>query len=208
MRSICLVLALLPCRALAQAPAFDPARVGPDDAPMPAAFAVGQDHWVAVNLSLLQPTQLRLQASVLRGERRSFAVEAFGGSELVEGMYGFGGRLLWTALHDGIDDALMISPGLGVHFLPEKGRKWEYALWDGTVYRNSPRTPRTYIAADVDISWVHQYAPHFAWESGLKLGVAGKVGGTWGKDRANVQRSLMFGKDCYPLLNVFWGFRF
>ncbi|MBY0230009.1 MAG: hypothetical protein K2W96_12065 [Gemmataceae bacterium] len=202
MRRLCLVLALLPATAAAQRPAFDPAVATPDDAP------VGQQHWVAVHLSLFQPTQLRVQATVARGERASLAVEAFGGSELVEFMYGFGGRLLWTALHDGVDDALMVSPGLGVHFLPEKGRRFEYALWDGLVYRNSPRTPRTYLAADVDISWVHQFAPHFAWEMGLKLGLAAKVGGEWGKDRIPVQRSLMFGKDLYPLANVFWGFRF
>src|SRR5262249_6619356 len=133
---------------------------------------VGQQHWFATHLSLLQPTTATLQLTLFRKGDVSYAAEVYAGSVLFEAMYGGGGRAIWTAADDGDADALLISPGVGVHILPAHSSShvfYSTYTFDPRVTRRD-KTARAYGVFDVDISWLHEFAPHFAWEMGLKLG--------------------------------------
>jgi hypothetical protein len=81
-----------------------------------------------------------------------------------------------------------------VHFLPAHNN---YLFTDHA-------TQRAYLAADVDISWLHDFSPRIGYEVGIKLGIAGRVTG----DSDSYPHGVMFSKDLYPLINVFSGFRF
>ena len=58
------------------------------------------------------------------------------------------------------------------------------------------------------MSWLHDFGEHFGWEMGVKLGVAARVSGEWGNLEFGPPRSLTFGRDAFPIANLFWGFRF
>jgi hypothetical protein len=194
---VCLAFASF---AVAQSP--DPAPIAPP--PMPteqtpavdAPLAIGQQHWLGLYLSILQPCVATVQVTFLRRGDVSFAGELYAGSELFEVMCGGGARAIWTAASNRRGDALLIKPGLGIHVLPQR-----QAGFLGSGYE---MTARTYLAADVEISWLHDFTDSFGWEMGVKLGLAGKVTGDWGTNNP----PLSFGNDAFPIFNVFWGFRF
>jgi len=172
----------------------------------------GQQHWVSVNLSVFQPFVGRVGVKVWPRAQNSLWVEAYAGSVLVHTMYGFGVRMQHTVWTSRTSNRLMISPALGVHILPnwdaeEKtysgdpegyGRGWfsTYRSFSNTLY---------FIAGDVDISWLHDFTPHFGFELGVKFGLAGRVAGTVG---SNYPGPIMFGKNIYPIFNIYSGFRF
>jgi hypothetical protein len=56
----------------------------------------------------------------------------------------------------------------------------------------------------MDVSWLHDFSPHFGFELGMKVGVAAKVAGTLNR----YPRAVMFGRDCYPILALYSGLRF
>ena len=117
----------------------------------------------------------------------------------------FGLRLQHTAVtfHNG--DTLMVSPGVGVQILPN----WDVYVhpisgW-GWGIPDSYRNTLYFVYGDVDISWLHDFSPHFGFELGMKLGVAGLAGGNIGK---YYPRSLMIGPGAYPFVAFYSGFRF
>ena len=77
--------------------------------------------------------------------------------------------------------------------------------WGWGYARDSYTNTLYFVAGDVDISWLHDFGPHFGFELGVKLGLAGRVSGDIGK---YYPRSLMFGKDVYPIFAIYSGFRF
>lgn len=164
----------------------------------------GQQHWVSLNLSIFQPTIGRVGVKVWPRPQGSLWLEAYGGSVLFDTMYGFGVRLQYTAKTNSRGDALMLAPGLGVHIVPVWGyypgsaSRWAYS---GSYVSNS----LYFVAADLDISWLHDFTPHCGYEIGVKLGLAARVAGDIGPD---YPRALMFGSSVYPILNVYSGLRF
>lgn len=170
----------------------------------------GQQHWVSLNLGVLQPTTARLGVKVWDRPNGSLWLELYGGSVLVDAMYGFGARMQFTAKQFGNGDQLMIAPGLGTHVLPTwqaaTRRYYEsgYSNWGYHGYEYK-RSPLYFLVADVDISWLHDFSPHFGYEIGLKLGIGGRVGGEVGK---SYPRGLMFSRDFYPVVSVYTGLRF
>lgn len=183
-------------------PPADPTRTltGGSALPQLEAPAVGQQHWAAVSLVALQPTVGRVQVRVLPRENGSLWLEAYGGSVLFNGMYGFGARMQWTAHQLTPADAILVGPGLGVHILPD----W----YDYEGRGHHPRgqwTTLSYLAGDVDVSWLHDFSPRFGWELGVKVGLAGRLSGRVGRDYPDF---VMFGKDIYPIFSIFSGVRF
>lgn len=209
-------LALLTLLVLAVPATADPP---PAEPPPPGATEIlvdppptrrpGQDHWVSLNLTTLQPFTGRVGLKVWPRENGSLWLEAYGGSVLFAGMYGFGARLQYTALGTEHRDRLMIGPGFGAHIIPQ------YHTYDvvpytgpyGTMVPSAAWRARslTFLVADVDVSWLHDFSPNFGFEVGVKLGIGGRVSGDIGEDRVEW---VMFGKNFYPVVSVFSGFRF
>src|SRR5436190_377161 len=139
-RWLALLLALgLPVLASAQTPTLvekveTAPFTAPPDAPLPSPLPLGQQHLVALHLSIFQPT--------------------------------------------------------------------------AATYRPEDETIRYYLTADVNISWLHDFSPHLGWEMGMKFGIAQRIAGTWGSFFDRSARDVSFNKSMYPLVNVFWGFRF
>ena len=67
--------------------------------------AAGQQHWVAINLGVFQPTTARIAVKVWPRPQNSVWVEAYLGSALFDFMYGFGVRMQHTArtFRNGVD---------------------------------------------------------------------------------------------------------
>ena len=173
---------------------------------LPQRALGGQQHWVALNLALGQPSVGRVAVKVLPRENDSLWIEAYGGSALFDSMYGFGLRLQHTAWSVGNGDTLFISPGLGVHILPEwyttsGWRPSHFRYYQDERYRNV----LCYLAGDIDFSWLHDFSPHFGFELGLKLGIAGRISGNVGD---NYPSSVMWGSNLYPIVALYTGFRF
>ena len=169
----------------------------------------GQQHRFALNFALGQPSVARVGLKVLDRENNSVWLEAYGGSAIFDVMYGFGARLQHTAWNLGNGDSFMVSPGLGVQILPD----W-YA--SSTYYGRGPRgrwytseygsyNSLYFLAGDVDFSWLHDFSPRFGFELGLKLGLAGRLGGTVGHDYPS---GAMWGKSLYPIVAFYTGVRF
>jgi hypothetical protein len=169
----------------------------------------GQQHWVSFNLGILQPFTGRVGVKVWPRENNSVWLEAYGGSVLFDAMYGFGVRVQHTARTFGDRDSLMVSPGIGVHIVPgwtTRENRYRSEPYFGTyTYYDSSINALYYLAGDIDISWLHDFSPHFGFEFGLKLGLAGRLSGRVGDD---YPKGLMWGKDLYPILSVYSGFRF
>lgn len=170
---------------------------------------LGQQHWVSLNLGIFQPFTGRLGVKVWSRPNNSVWLEAYGGSVLFDAMYGFGVRVQHTAKEFGDRDRLMVSPGLGIHIIPkwqayEKRHSHDPYFGPQHYYEYSFNT-LYYFAGDVDISWLHDFSPYFGYEIGVKLGIAGRVAGRVGDD---YPRGIMWGKNLYPILSVYSGFRF
>ena len=170
---------------------------------------LGQQHWVSVNLGIFQPFTGRVGVKVWPRPNNSVWLEAYGGSVLFDAMYGFGVRVQHTAYDFGHGDQLMVSPGLGVHILPSwytREHRNGYDPYYGSYrYYQSSYNSLYYLAGDIDISWLHDFTPHFGYELGIKLGIAGRLSGRVGDD---YPRSVMWGKNFYPIVSVYSGFRF
>jgi hypothetical protein len=168
--------------------------------------AGGQQHWVSFNFGILQPFTGRVGVKVWSRPNNSLWLEAYGGSVLFDGMYGFGVRVQHTVRDFGTSDHLMVSPGLGVHILPQWATvEKRYDPNYGFSYYDCSYNSLYYLAGDIDISWLHDFSPHFGFEFGVKVGLAGRVSGTVGRD---YPRGVMWGKDLYPILSIYSGLRF
>lgn len=180
-------------------PTYGPERPAPSDPLPPPPPIEGQQHWVMLNLSILQPFVGRIGVKVWPRENNSLWLEAYVGSVLFDFMAGFGVRVQHTAHTFGSGGRLMVSPGLGVHVLPA------YASNHGGLFGAiSHDSGVTFLVADVDLSWLHDFTPHFGFEMGVKLGIAGHISGRIGR----YPRGVTFGRDCYPILALYSGFRF
>ena len=175
----------------------------------PPLVAGGQQHWVSVNLCVFQPFAGRLAVKVWPRVNNSLWLEAYYGSVLFDFMYGFGVRLQHTLFDFGGNDRIMLSPGLGVQILPNwlaydkvpTRDPWGYNYYYWDSYYNSV----FYVFGDIDISWLHDFSPHFGFELGVKVGLAGRVGGNLGND---YPRSVTWGSSLYPVFSLYSGFRF
>ena len=169
-------------------------------------LAPGQQHWLAVNLVGGQPSVVRAAVKVLPRPNNSLWVEAYAGSVLFEGMYGFGARLQHTAWGFRNGDTILVSPGIGLQIVPDwyadLGRRGRDGYW---VPGGSHYSSLFFLAGDVDVSWLHDFGPRLGFELGLKVGLAGRVGGTVGRC---YPRDVMWGKDLYPILALYTGLRF
>ncbi len=179
-------------------PTYAPERPVPVEELPPPPRAEGQQHWVSLNLSVLQPFAGRLGVKVWSRPNNSVWLEASLGSVLFDFMVGLGVRVQHTARTFGSGGRLMASPGLGVHVLPS------YSSGRGFFGTTGHSAGLTYLVADVDLSWLHDFGPHFGFEMGVKLGLGLKVAGRL--DR--YPRGVMFGRDLYPILALYSGFRF
>ncbi len=221
---LALLVALTPGVAAGQAPpppppppALEVPAVGVVEPPPPdplatlagqPAPATGQRHWVAVNLTTLQPFTGRVQFKVWPRPNDSLWLEAYAGSVLFDGMYGFGGRVQHTAWDSRNRDVITVGPGLGVHILPHWEASRKVRGPDGYPYRVYTANPVYFLAGDVDVAWLHDFGPHFGFELGVKVGIAGRVGGTVGDKLPAWTRGVMFGRDAYPILSLYSGLRF
>ena len=124
----------------------------------------------AANLLVFQPFAGRVQVKFLPRANGSWWAEAYAGSVLFDGMVGGGVRWQHTAWTAASGDALLVGPGLGIHLIPTNNGWHRHS---GTM---------AFLAGDVDVSWLHDFSPHFGWEFGLKVGLAGRVGGEWYRD--------------------------
>lgn len=168
--------------------------------------ALGQQHWVSFNLGVLQPFVGRVGVKVWPRLNNSLWLEAYGGSVLFEVMYGFGVRVQHTVRDFGAKDHLMVNPGLGVHVVPQWGAyTTRYDSYYGYNISEYSYNALYYLAGDIDISWLHDFSPHFGFELGLKVGIAGRLSGNVGN---TYPRGIMWGKDLYPILSIYSGFRF
>lgn len=170
----------------------------------------GQQHWVSVNWSAPQPFAGRVGVKVWDRPNGSLWLEAYGGSALFDWMYGFGARMQFTVKEFGSGDQLMVSPGFGAHVLPqwqaETSRYYTSGYYSFGYYTSDYKRNNLYfLAADVDISWLHDFSPHFGYEIGLKLGLAFRVAGDVGDSYPGF---VMFGRNLYPVISVYSGFRF
>ncbi len=173
---------------------------------LPPRALSGQQHWVALSLALGQPSVGRMAVKVLSRENDSLWLEAYGGSALFDTMYGFGIRLQHTALTLGNGDSFFISPGLGVHILPEWYTTSGWRTSRLRYYQDERnRNVLCYLAGDIDFSWLHDFSPRFGYELGLKLGIAGRISGNVGD---HYPRGVMWGRDLYPIVALYTGFRF
>jgi hypothetical protein len=176
------------------------------DAPL---LAGGQQHWLALNFALGQPSIGRVAVKVWDRPNNSLWLEAYGGSALFNGMYGFGARVQHSAFNLGNGDNFFISPGLGVHILPEWYDVNEVAHFNrrhGYWYTGNARyTTLSYLAGDVDFSWLHDFSPRFGFELGLKVGIAGRLSGAVGDDYPS---GVMWGRNFYPIVAMYSGIRF
>lgn len=170
----------------------------------------GQQHWVSVNLGVFQPFVGRVGVKVWPRAQNSVWVEAYLGSVLFDWMYGFGVRVQHTAWTFRNNDRLMIAPGVGTHIIPdwyaETRTYYTDPLYGYSYYGYASRRNTLYwLFGDVDVSWLHDFGPHFGFELGVKFGLAGLVGGEIGR---SYPRFVMFGKSVYPIFSIYSGFRF
>jgi hypothetical protein len=169
----------------------------------------GQQHWVSMSLGVFQPFAARIGVKVWPRPQNSVWLEAYAGSVLFEVMYGFGVRVQRTAWESG-NKRLMVAPGFGVHVVPSwlvESRTYYtdpvygYSYYDYSSHRNA----LYWVFGDVDVSWLYDFDPHFGFEFGVKLGLAGLVGGKVGR---RYPEFVMFGKSVYPIFSIYSGFRF
>ncbi len=173
----------------------------------------GQQHWVSLGITTLQPFTTRVGVKVWDRPNGSLWLEAYGGSELFNWMYGGGARMQFTAKEFGNGDQLMIAPGLGAHVLPNQRRLVERRYYEGGYYSfgyyqdRYEKNTAVALAADVDISWLHDFSPHFGVELGFKLGLAVRVSGEIEPWTRGVPKT-MFNSNLYPIASFFYGLRF
>ena len=177
-----------------------------EDSPVTPPQAAGQQHWISVNVLGGQPTAVRVGVKVWARENNSLWLEAYTGSALYDFMYGFGARVQHTAWSFANGDTIMVGPGLGGMVLPEWYADLGYRNGRGRWVRgDSHDSPLYFLTGDVDVSWLHDFTPRFGFELGVKLGLAGRVGGTVGNCYPH---DLMWGTSLFPIAGVYTGLRF
>ena len=172
----------------------------------------GQQHWVSLGITTLQPFTARVGVKVWDRPNGSLWLEAYGGSELFDVMYGGGARMQFTAKEFGHGDPIMIAPGFGAHVLPNQRivtrREYHSGYYSFGYYDYTyAKSTAVFLAADVDISWLHDFSPHFGVEIGFKLGLAFRASGQVGDWTRGIPNT-MFNSNLFPIVSFFYGLRF
>lgn len=175
----------------------DAARVAAESA---ASEAIGQSAWVALSFNLGTVNGLRALFIPVHTEDFSIAIEGIYGLSVntvasLRETFGGGVRASFTVASDGKNDAMLVSPGVDILFAngtPGHGLA-EYSSY-GHIF---------YVATSLDVSYVHQFARHFGFEAGARIGAAVVVND--GNPKAGADS--IFGKVT-PEVGVFTGVRF
>jgi hypothetical protein len=157
-----------------------PALGGPSH-PVPEEESL-HNHWLALQVLFGLQDVVRAQVEFIHLDRLSFMVEAQLGYEYIVIPSGGVGVRAAYRVYQGQCDAFVVAPG--IDFL------WPIQTHGDIV----TRTDLTFLAATVDFSWIHEFAPHFATELGAQLGADILLGnGGW---------------PALPTLSVYAGMRF
>lgn len=177
---------------------------------------VGHQHVVGVQLQFGRPTGTRLQYAVYRGGDYTVLAEVFGGAKAAfwgdEAVVGVGGRASFNLLSDGVNDALVLSPGVGVAYWQARPHPADsspasvyYNPYTGSYFPAPPtreQTDRYFIHLDTNLGWLHDLSPNLGWELGINFGV--RVGLS-GDERGGKPVS---GKVNGGTVGVYTGFRY
>jgi hypothetical protein len=174
---------------------------GPGAPPTPPpgpVIDVGQEHWLVVQFMLGTEAGIRFQLGFDHACDHTWAGELFLGAAAtrfgVGGVVGVGGRVHYTWMSGRWSDALLVSPGIDVFVLGGHDRR------RGILEPEYPKEDVLFLAPTVDISWLHDFTPHFGWELGLHVGLGV---GLAGRD----YRGESAGGMVTPLLSLYTGFR-
>lgn len=161
---------------------------------------VGESTVVSVDLiGGLGMTGARVEAQVWSGDGKAVELEALGGVGLTAAgwypMAGGGARVQFTVA-EGQEhrNALMVSPGLDLYVLTGSSTGGGYL---GLI----PYTNVYYLATNVDVEYVHQFARHFAWDIGVRVGADIGLAGTAADGKPATEHPS-------PELGLFTGLRF
>jgi hypothetical protein len=157
------------------------------DALAKAQHLAGQDNWIAINIVAGSPSGVRLEAFPFTSGNFKVAIEGFVGEQRLSFAGGGGLRLQFRVVGNA-RNALYVSPGVDLYVSPPSSQYFGHYK---TLY---------FVASDVDVSWVHEFSDHFAYELGLKVG--GSV-----EFNAPAYESLS-GTAFVPDLAIFTGVRF
>lgn len=143
----------------------------------------GGENWVTLDLDVGLFTGIRAAILPYQDEHLIVAVEGFIGAALLSPAYGGGVRVQFRVAQSA-KNALLVSPGLDVLVSPT----------DPSYFGHSGT--QVFALANADVSWLHEFAAHFAYELGLRAG-----GGFW----VNATEP---GVHPVPEIELFTGFRF
>jgi hypothetical protein len=124
---------------------------------VPEAESLHQ-HWVALQVLLGLQDVVRMQVEFIHVGRLSFMVEAQTGYEYIVVPTGGVGVRAAYRVYQAQCDAFVVAPGIDFLFPIQT---------HGDIVT---RTDLILLAATVDFSWIHEFAPHFATEIGAQLG--------------------------------------
>jgi hypothetical protein len=147
-----------------------------------AGHLAGEESWVSIDLDAGLFSGIRADVLAYHNENLAVAVEGFYGATLLSPGYGGGVRVQFRVV-GGEKNAMLISPGVDVLVSPADNSLFGH---EGTF---------VYALANADIEWVHEFAPHFSFELGVRLGAGVRL---W--DGAY--------QNWCPDVDVFTGFRF
>lgn len=122
-----------------------------------AAHRAGDDMWLAVNFVVGNPSGLRVEAFPFSSRNLKVGIEAIAGEQTGSFAAGAGVRLQ-IRLAGGPRNGLYVSPGVDVYLSPPTTTGMGHYE---SIY---------YVATDVDVSWLHEFAHHFGVEVGIKAG--------------------------------------
>jgi hypothetical protein len=132
-----------------------------------ASHAPGESNWVSVDLDVGLFSGIRADLLPYSDEHLSVALEGFYGGALLSPAYGGGVRVQFRVVA-GQSNALLISPGLDVYLSPP----------DSSFLGHSGNL--VYVLANADLEWLHEFANHFGFELGARLGGGIQAGGESG----------------------------
>jgi len=161
------------------------------------SLEAGPNHFVSGQVLLGFETGIRMQFTFHRECNREWVGELFLGAAGTRygasGALGIGGRVHCALAAGAWGDYLLVSPGLNLVFLGEESD--DHHPW------NQPEDAVTFLAPSVDITWLHDFLPHFGIELGVHVGLGIGLDGT---DSDGDSAAGEF----TPLFNVFAGVRF
>jgi hypothetical protein len=162
-------------------------------------WEVGGRNVFVVDLQVGLTTGLRIQVIPWGRQRVHLVLEAFlygaGNGAGLGAEYGGGARVELVVASDHKYNALYISPGVDFQMMPGDPSS---GIW----FHFAPYSNVYILSATADISWVHEFAPHFSWQViGARLG--GGIGLSGETANQRDARGMFL-----PEISLFTGFRF